>query len=101
MKVLPISLCAVSVPGPGTLTLTERYSQSWQALSAGVRLERSRNEYGFPQFKVFESGEVVFLHDGTSRRTWLSIFLIALVTTIVMALPAGRRRREIADKEIA
>ncbi len=101
VKVLPISLGAVSVPGPGTLTLTERYSQSWQALSAGVRLERSRNEYGFPQFKVYESGEVVFLHDGTIRRTWLSIFLIALVTTIVMALPAGRRRREIADKEIA
>ncbi|MEY4972317.1 MAG: hypothetical protein RL399_274 [Actinomycetota bacterium] len=100
-SVLAVELGAVKAPGPGTLTLTENYSQGWQALSGGVRLERSESKYGLPQFKVFEAGEVIFLHDGTSRRAWLSLFLIALVTSIVMALPAGRRRRELADSEVA
>ena len=100
-SVLPVALGAVTAPGPGTITLTENYSQGWQALADGVRLERSKNEFGLPQFKVFNGGEVVFLHDGTSRRAWLSLFLIALVTSIVMALPAGRRRRELSDSEVS
>jgi GT2 family glycosyltransferase len=100
-SVLPVALGSVTVPGPGTVTLTENYSQGWQALADGVRLERSKNEFGLPQFKVFNGGEVVFLHDGTSRRAWLSLFLIALVTSIVMALPAGRKRRELSDGEVS
>ena len=100
-KVLDSSLGAVTAPGPGTITLTENYSQSWQALANGIRLERSQNEYGLPQFKITEGGEVVFLHDGTARRAWLSLFLISLVSAIVMALPAGRRRREMSDREVA
>jgi GT2 family glycosyltransferase len=99
--VLGTSLGALTVPGPGTITLTENYSQSWQALSNGVRLERSVSEFGLPQFRTIEGGEVVFLHDGTSRRAWLSLVLIALITSIVMALPAGRRRRELADSEVS
>lgn len=101
VSVLGSSLGSVIAPGPGTITLTENYSQSWQALSQGVRLERSQSENGLPQFKVYESGEIVFLHDGTLRRAWLSLFLIALVTSIVMALPAGRRRRELSDREVS
>jgi len=99
--VLPVALGAVTAPGPGTITLTENYSQGWQALANGVRLQRSESEFGLPQFKVFTGGEVVFLHDGTSRRAWLSLFLIALVTSIVMALPAGRKRRELSDSEVS
>ena len=101
VTVLERSLGAVIAPGPGLITLTENYSQSWQALSQGIRLERSKSQYGLPQFKVFEGGEIVFLHDGTIRRTWLSLFLISLVTVIVMALPAGRRRREMTDREVS
>lgn len=66
-----------------------------------MRLERSQSDFGLPTFKVFEAGEIVFLHDGTIRRAWLSLFLITLVTTIVMALPAGRRRRELSDREVS
>jgi hypothetical protein len=99
--VLSVEQGAVTAPGPGTITLTENYSQGWQALAGGVRLERSQSEFGLPQFKVFQGGEVVFLHDGTSRRAWLSLFLIALVTSIVMALPAGRTRRELAESEVS
>jgi GT2 family glycosyltransferase len=101
VSILETQLGAVTAPGPGTVTLTENYSQSWQALQNGVRLQRSQSEFGLPQFKVIEPGEVVFLHDGTIRRSWLSIFLITLVTTIVMALPAGRRRRELSDSEVS
>jgi hypothetical protein len=100
-SVLPVELGTVTAPGAGTITLTENYSQGWQALAEGVRLERSENQYGLPEFKVFEAGEIDFLHDGTSRRAWLSLFLIALVTSIVMALPAGRRRRELSDREVS
>jgi GT2 family glycosyltransferase len=101
VTILETTLGAVIAPGPGTITLTENYSQSWQALQDGIRLERSQSEFGLPQFKVFEAGEVVFLHDGSIRRAWLSIFLITLVTSIVMALPAGRRRRELSDSEVS
>ena len=101
VTVLPVALGAVTAPGPGSITLTENYSQGWQALANGVRLERSQNEFGLPQFKVFNGGEVVFLHDGTSRRAWLSLFLVALVTVIVMSLPAGRKRRELSDSEVS
>jgi GT2 family glycosyltransferase len=101
VTILESILGGVIAPGPGTVTLTENYSQSWQAIHNGIRLERSESEYGLPSFKVFEAGEIVFLHDGTIRRAWLSLFLITLITTIVMALPAGRRRRELSDSEVS
>lgn len=92
---------SVIAPGAGTLTLTDSYSDSWQALANGSQLVRSKSQYGLPLFTVEEAGEVLIIHDGTSRRAWISIFLIALVTSIVMAAPAGRRRREISEREIS
>ena len=90
-----------SVPKAGSLILTETYSRSWQILQNGVRLERNKNEQGLPTFKVLEAGEISLLHDGTIRRGWLSLQIIFLVVVIVMALPAGRRKREISEKELA
>ena len=101
VTILESVLGAVTAPGPGAVTLTENYSQSWQAIYNGIRLERSVSAFGLPSFKVLEAGEIVFLHDGTIRRAWLSLFLITLVTSIVMALPAGRRRRELSDREVS
>ena len=92
---------AVTVPGPGIITLTDTFSNSWQALADGSQLERSTNQYQLPTFTTKEAGEVLIFHDGTNRRAWISFFIIALVTTIVMAAPAGRRRREISEKEIS
>lgn len=89
------------VPKPGTITLTESYSRSWQLIQNGVRLERTKNEIGLPTFRVLEAGEVSLIHDGTIRRGWLSLQLIFVVVLLVMILPAGRRKREISDKEIA
>ena len=89
------------VPSAGTLILTESYSRSWQILENGYRLERSKNEQGLPTFKVTEAGEISLIHDGTTRRAWLSLQLIFFVVVLVMALPAGRRKSEISDKELA
>ena len=89
------------VPGPGTLILTETANRSWQVLQNGYRLDRTNNELGLPTFKVTESGEISLLHDGTVRRGWLSLQFIFLVVVLVMALPAGRRKSEISEEELA
>jgi hypothetical protein len=89
------------VPSAGTLVLTETYNRSWQVLENGYRLERSKNEQGLPTFKVTEAGEISLIHDGTTRRAWLSLQLIFFVVVLVMALPAGRRKSEISEKELA
>jgi len=89
------------VPGPGTLILTETANRSWQVLQNGYRLDRTNNELGLPTFTVTESGEISLLHDGTVRRGWLSLQFIFLVVVLVMALPAGRRKSEISEEELA
>ena len=89
------------VTGAGTITLTESYSRSWQISQNGKRLERSRNENGLPIFTIEEPGEITVRFDGSLRRGWVSLELIVLVSVIVFALPAGRRKREISEAELA
>ena len=91
----------VNAPSAGTLILTESSNRSWQVLQNGYRLPRVTNELGLPTFKVTEAGEISVIHDGTVRRAWLSLQVIFLVIAIVMALPAGRRKREISERELA
>jgi hypothetical protein len=90
-----------NLPSAGTLTLTETYNRSWQVLQDGYRLERNKNAQGLPTFKVEQAGEISLIHDGTIRRAWISLQLIFFVTLLVLALPGGRRKREISDKELA
>jgi GT2 family glycosyltransferase len=89
------------VPSPGTLIMTESSNRSWQVLQNSYRLTRTNNEMGLPTFEVKDAGEISIIHDGTIRRAWLSLQLILLTVAIVMALPAGRRKREISEKELA
>jgi len=89
------------VPSPGIITLTQSYSNSWQIIENGVRLPRIKNDYGLPTFTVTQSGEFSLIHDGTSRRAWISLQVIVLVLVIVLAAPARRRKREIADRDLA
>ena len=88
-------------PSAGTLILTETYNRSWQVLENGYRLDRNKNEQGLPTFTVTEPGEISLIHDGTIRRGWLSLQLIFFVIVLVMALPAGRRKSDISEKELA
>ena len=72
-----------------------------QILQNGLKLERSENETGLPQFKVLEAGEFTLIHDGTLRRGALSLQFIAWAVLIILALPAGRRKREISEMELS
>jgi GT2 family glycosyltransferase len=85
---------------PGTLTLAENYDSSWQIIQNGAKLVRTKNEYGLPQFLAPTPGEFFLIHDGTVRRGWLSLQIIVLLSTLVMILPAGRRKREISVEEL-
>jgi GT2 family glycosyltransferase len=92
---------SANAPTPGTITLTETYSKRWQVFQDGYRLAKIENANGLPTFEVTTGGDISVIHDGTGRRAWISFFLIALVTTVVLALPAGRRRREISESELS
>ena len=89
------------VPGPGTITLTESYSHSWQIMQDGYHLEKIRDIHGLPTFAVTTGGDISIYHDGRTRRGWISFFIIVLVTVVVLALPSGRRKREISDSVLA
>jgi hypothetical protein len=84
----------------GTILLTDSYSNSWKIFQNGTTLERTKDVNGFAQFTVNEPGEISLLHDGTARRGLLSLQFIFLVTLIVLAAPAGRKRREMSESEL-
>ncbi len=90
----------VSAPGPGILSLSENYDNSWKVIQNGKQLVRSRNSYGLPQFEVTQAGEFSLIHDGTSRRAWLSLQMIIFLSVFVMTVPRGRRRGEMALEEL-
>ena len=98
---MPFKGVSTYVPGPGTITLTENYSASWQIMQNGYRLQKARDDHGLPTFAVTTGGDISIYHDGTKRRAWISFFLIVLVTVVVLALPAGRRKSEISESVLA
>jgi len=84
----------------GTILLTDSYSKSWKVFQNGTTLERTKDANGFPQFIINQPGEISLLHDGTVRRGLLSLQFIFLITLIILAAPAGRRRREMSESEL-
>jgi GT2 family glycosyltransferase len=90
----------VASPGAGTLTLTENYDTAWQVIQSGKQLVRSKNSFGMPQFAVPQAGEFSLIHDGTARRAWLSLEMIIFLSVLIMIVPSGRRRGEIALEEL-
>ena len=89
-----------STTGPGLISLAENFDSSWQIIQNGKNLVRTRGEYGLPQFQSTEAGEFSLIHNGTTRRAWLALQMIVFLTVLVMALPAGRRKREISVEEL-
>jgi predicted transcriptional regulator len=88
------------VPGEGVILLAEKFDTSWQLLLNGKVVPLEQHPFGIPSFKIAEPGEISLTHNGTSRRGWISIQIIALLTAIVLALPAGRKRREVPLEEL-
>ena len=78
----------------GNIRLGENYDRSWQIIGNGKHLKKAKNEFGLPEFTVDEPGEYLLIHDGTARRSLISLQLIVLIFSLVMAAPAGRKRRD-------
>ena len=83
------------------MTFTENFHSGWQVLQNGVNVEREINKFGVAQFKVTQAGEFILAHVGTAHRAMISLQAIFIVVAIILALPSGRRRRELSDREIS
>ena len=96
LTVLPTNKtsAAFTLNETGVIRLGENYDRSWQIIGNGKHLKKSKNEFGLPEFSVDEPGEYLLIHDGTTRRSLISLQLISLIFALVMAAPAGRKRRD-------
>ena len=88
------------VSSSGTIIIAESFDKSWRLLLNGVAVPLEQNEFGLPVFKIAQPGEVLITHDGTARRGWISLQLIVIISVIILALPAGRRRKEVPLEEL-
>jgi hypothetical protein len=84
----------------GKISLGEKSDSGWKLLLNGQPVEMSQNVNGVPQFVLSEPGTINLLHDGVKRRALVSLELIALLTVIVLSLPAGRRRSDVPIEEL-
>ncbi len=89
------------VNSAGVIQLAEKYDSGWRLLLDGHPIPLQRSANGAPIFVIPQAGEISLSHDGTLRRALLSVEMITLTLTVVMALPAGRRRRELTEAEVA
>jgi hypothetical protein len=81
----------------GIITLAEKYDGNWRLIINGKTIPLNKSNIGEPIFNATETGKIYLEHDGTKRRALLSLQGIAFLTVLVLALPAGRRRREMAE----
>ncbi|MFM8841350.1 MAG: glycosyltransferase family 2 protein, partial [Actinomycetota bacterium] len=102
---LPIASDDVSAEGTisraGVVTLAERFDGRWKMLLNSRPVPLSTSIEGLPQFEVVEPGEFLLFHDGTARRGWLSLQVIALLIALILATPARRRRSEVPIEELS
>lgn len=89
-----------STPSAGTLSLAENFDSGWQVIQNGQSLVRIKNDHGLPQFQSNAGGPFFLIHDGTKRRALLALQVIVFLTVLIMALPSGRRRKDISREEM-
>ena len=85
---------SINVTSPGTLRLAENYDSNWKVIGNGKYLDKKPNSNNLPEFSIKNPGEYLLIHDGTTRRAFLSLQIIFLLIALVMAAPAGRRKRD-------
>jgi uncharacterized membrane protein YfhO len=88
------------IPTEGVIILAEKYDKAWHLLLDGKLIKVEQNQYGLPVFKIPNKGTISLIHDGTNRRAWISIQLIVILSAVILALPAGRRRKEVPLEEL-
>ena len=79
---------------PGKLRLAENYDSNWKVIGNGKYVDKQPNANNLPEFSIKEAGDYLLIHDGTTRRAFLSLQIIFLLIALVMAAPAGRRKRD-------
>ena len=102
-KYFPLNLDESSIayaPGEGVIILAEKFDKHWELLLEGKLIHAVENQYGLPEFKIPDKGNISLVHNGTSRRAWVSLQLIVIITVIILALPSGRKRREVPLEEL-
>lgn len=55
---------------------------------------------GLPHFKILHPGHVIVVHESALHRAMLSFQFLGIMIVVVMALPAGRRRRDVPIEEL-
>jgi hypothetical protein len=86
---------------PGTVTIAEKFDTGWKLIVNGTSVELLQSPIGLPYFEVQEIGLISLIHDGTGHRALISLQLISLLVVLILALPAGRRRRELSTENRA
>ena len=85
---------------PGRVTLAEKYDRGWRLILNGVNIPLEHADSGLPIFTLPASGKVTVLFDGTAHRALISLELLTLLIAVVMALPSGRKRRQVPLEEL-
>ena len=88
------------VKSTGVISLAEKYDRSWRLLINGASVPLQHADNGLPIFTIPTSGKVSLLFDGTAHRGLISLELMTLLVAIVMALPSGRRKRQVPLEEL-
>ena len=84
----------------GVISLAEKYDRSWRLLINGANIPLQHADNGLPIFTIPTPGKVTLLFDGTAHRGLISLELLTLLVAVVMALPSGRRRRQVPLEEL-
>ena len=84
----------------GTITIAEKYDHSWRLIDNGMNIPLEHASTGLPFFTVSQPGKVTLLFDGTAHRGLISLELLSLLVAVVMALPSGRRRKQVPLEEL-
>jgi hypothetical protein len=87
-------------PIAGQILLAEKYDRSWRLIDNGVSIPLEHATSGLPIFSVTAPGKVTILFDGTTHRGLISLQLLTVLIASVMALPSGRRRRQVPLEEL-
>ena len=79
----------------GVVTLAEKFDSHWKLLLDGISIPLERSDIGLPTYHLPRGGKINLIHDGTAHRALISLQLLTLIIVVVLALPAGRKRKDI------
>ena len=86
---------------PGTVTIAEKFDKGWKLIVNGTSIDLQKSPIGLPYFDVAEIGPISLIHDGTAHRALISLQVISFLVVLILALPAGRRRRELSKENLS